>query len=41
MRGGTGVYGDVGDGGGGWRWVMAKYFTCVSRADAHYFKDKL
>ena len=30
-----------GDGGGGRRWMMAKHSTCVSCADAHYFKDKL
>ena len=39
--GGMGVCGDGGDGGGGRRWMMAKYSTCVSRADARYFKDKL
>ena len=30
-----------GDGGGGRRWMVAKYSSCVSCADAHYFKDKL
>ena len=30
-----------GDGGGGRRWIIAKYCTCVSCADAHYFKDNL
>ena len=41
VRWGMSVCGDGGDGGGGQRWMIAKYSTCVLRADAHYFKDKL